>query len=124
MTTNHIDRLDPALIRPGRVDLMQLIDNASPFQIRYMFKKFYMHNYVNHSDSNNDRSHFNNNNNNNSNNSSIFSTNNETNNNGNNNSANNTVADISDSSSPLLIALQEELVEKIRVSRSCIEHVI
>ena len=123
MTTNHIDRLDPALIRPGRVDLMQLIDNASPFQIRYMFKKFYMHNYVNHSDSNNDRSHFNNNNNN-SNNSSIFSTNNETNNNGNNNSANNTVADISDSSSPLLIALQEELVEKIRVSRSCIEYVI
>ena len=123
MTTNHIDRLDPALIRPGRVDLMQLIDNASPFQIRYMFKKFYMHNYVNHSDSNNDRSHFNNNNNN-SNNSSIFSTNNETNNNGNNNRANNTVTDISDLSSPLLIALQEELVEKIRVSRSCIEHVI
>ena len=41
MTTNHIDRLDPALIRPGRVDLRVLIDNVSPGQARNLFLKFY-----------------------------------------------------------------------------------
>ena len=41
MTTNHIDRLDPALIRPGRVDLRILIDNVSPSQARKLFLKFY-----------------------------------------------------------------------------------
>lgn len=34
MTTNHIDRLDPALIRPGRVDYVQLVDNATDHQVR------------------------------------------------------------------------------------------
>lgn len=41
MTTNHLSRLDPALIRPGRVDYVQLIDDASDGQIRQLFLKFY-----------------------------------------------------------------------------------
>lgn len=41
MTTNHIERLDPALIRPGRVDLAELIDDASPIQARTLFTRFY-----------------------------------------------------------------------------------
>lgn len=41
MTTNHIERLDPALIRPGRVDVVQLIGDATDFQIRSLFKRFY-----------------------------------------------------------------------------------
>ncbi|XP_031551642.1 mitochondrial chaperone BCS1-like [Actinia tenebrosa] len=41
MTTNHIDRLDPALIRPGRVDLQLEISWASESQITRMFARFY-----------------------------------------------------------------------------------
>ena len=41
MTTNHIEKLDPALIRPGRVDLLVSIDNASPEQARRLFTRFY-----------------------------------------------------------------------------------
>ncbi|KAI0831259.1 BCS1 N terminal-domain-containing protein [Trametes gibbosa] len=41
MTTNHPERLDPALIRPGRVDLAMLIDDASPQQTRRLFERFY-----------------------------------------------------------------------------------
>ena len=41
MTTNHAEKLDPALIRPGRVDLMQLIDDATPEQARLLFDRFY-----------------------------------------------------------------------------------
>ncbi|KAF9113219.1 hypothetical protein BGX27_002011 [Mortierella sp. AM989] len=41
MTTNHIDVLDPALIRPGRVDLREYVGDATPIQIRKMFKRFY-----------------------------------------------------------------------------------
>jgi chaperone BCS1 len=41
MTTNYIDRLDPALIRPGRVDLIQLIGDATAHQIKAMLTKFY-----------------------------------------------------------------------------------
>ena len=41
MTTNHVDRLDPALIRPGRVDLSLLIDDASPAQAKELFTRFY-----------------------------------------------------------------------------------
>ncbi|KAL4077128.1 BCS1 N terminal-domain-containing protein [Scleroderma yunnanense] len=41
MTTNHIEKLDPALIRPGRVDLNVLVDDASPTQARTLFTRFY-----------------------------------------------------------------------------------
>lgn len=41
MTTNHIERLDPALIRPGRVDISELIDDADPHQARHLFVRFY-----------------------------------------------------------------------------------
>ncbi|TBU32454.1 BCS1 N terminal-domain-containing protein [Dichomitus squalens] len=41
MTTNHPERLDPALIRPGRVDLAALIDDATPKQARRLFERFY-----------------------------------------------------------------------------------
>ncbi|RWS01791.1 mitochondrial chaperone BCS1-like protein [Dinothrombium tinctorium] len=41
MTTNFIDRLEPALIRPGRVDVQQLIDYPSDEQVEAMFKHFY-----------------------------------------------------------------------------------
>ncbi|KAH8995383.1 mitochondrial chaperone BCS1 [Lactarius akahatsu] len=41
LTTNHIERLDPALIRPGRVDLAALIDDADPEQAKTLFTNFY-----------------------------------------------------------------------------------
>lgn len=41
MTTNHPERLDPALIRPGRVDYKECIDNATEEQARAMFLRFY-----------------------------------------------------------------------------------
>lgn len=41
MTTNHLERLDPALIRPGRVDLPVLIDDATPEQAKKLFTRFY-----------------------------------------------------------------------------------
>lgn len=41
MTTNHPEKLDPALIRPGRVDFKQCIDNATEYQVRQMFLRFY-----------------------------------------------------------------------------------
>merc|ERR1711915_634656 len=43
MTTNYVDRLDPALIRPGRVDRMQYIGHCSTHQLIEMFMKFYPH---------------------------------------------------------------------------------
>jgi mitochondrial chaperone BCS1 len=41
MTTNHLSQLDPALIRPGRVDNVHYIGDASPFQASALFRKFY-----------------------------------------------------------------------------------
>ena len=41
MTTNYIDRLDPALIRPGRVDNIQYIGHCTHYQLKEMFRKFY-----------------------------------------------------------------------------------
>lgn len=41
LTTNHIDRLDPALIRPGRVDMMVRIGEATKFQASEMWDRFY-----------------------------------------------------------------------------------
>ena len=41
MTTNHEERLDPALIRPGRVDMKELLGDASDYQIKEMFLRFY-----------------------------------------------------------------------------------
>ncbi len=41
MTTNHISKLDPALIRPGRVDMLQLLDDADAEQAERLFIRFY-----------------------------------------------------------------------------------
>lgn len=41
MTTNYIERLDPALIRPGRVDIIQYIGYCSQQQLKQMFSRFY-----------------------------------------------------------------------------------
>lgn len=41
MTTNHFDQLDPALIRPGRVDLQEFLDDAAGEQARRLYVKFY-----------------------------------------------------------------------------------
>ncbi|KAK1834870.1 P-loop containing nucleoside triphosphate hydrolase protein [Podospora conica] len=41
LTTNHIDRLDPALIRPGRVDMMVRIGEATRFQAAEMWDRYY-----------------------------------------------------------------------------------
>lgn len=41
MTTNYRDKLDPAMLRPGRVDREVVFSNASDEQKRRMFARFY-----------------------------------------------------------------------------------
>ncbi|RKO98036.1 hypothetical protein CXG81DRAFT_6660, partial [Caulochytrium protostelioides] len=41
MTTNHVDRLDPALVRPGRIDVTECLGPVDAFQAARMFHRFY-----------------------------------------------------------------------------------
>jgi chaperone BCS1 len=41
MTTNHPDKLDPALIRPGRADCHIAVSSPTPYQAAVMFGRFY-----------------------------------------------------------------------------------
>lgn len=41
ITTNHIETLDSALVRPGRVDYRQKLDYASSYQVSKLFSKFF-----------------------------------------------------------------------------------
>ncbi|CCD23814.1 bifunctional AAA family ATPase chaperone/translocase BCS1 NDAI_0C01530 [Naumovozyma dairenensis CBS 421] len=41
MTTNHREKLDPAILRPGRIDYQVLVGDATLYQIKHMFLKFY-----------------------------------------------------------------------------------
>ncbi|TKY89122.1 hypothetical protein EX895_001653 [Sporisorium graminicola] len=41
MTTNHIEKLDPALIRPGRVDLIAELGDAEREQVEELMTRFY-----------------------------------------------------------------------------------
>jgi ATP-dependent 26S proteasome regulatory subunit len=41
MTTNHRDRLDPALIRPGRVDYEEEFSTAAESQLRRLYARFF-----------------------------------------------------------------------------------
>lgn len=40
-TTNHPERLDPALVRPGRIDRRELVGHADRDQLRRMFVRFF-----------------------------------------------------------------------------------
>ncbi|GAU90022.1 hypothetical protein RvY_02502 [Ramazzottius varieornatus] len=41
LTTNYVDRLDPALLRPGRIDLSQHVGYATEYQLKKIFMRFY-----------------------------------------------------------------------------------
>ncbi len=41
LTTNHLEKLDPALVRPGRADAHFFLNNASQTQVQKMLERFY-----------------------------------------------------------------------------------
>ncbi len=41
LTTNHVERLDEALIRPGRVDMSVRLGEATEYQIEQLWDRFY-----------------------------------------------------------------------------------
>ena len=41
MTTNHLEKLDPALVRPGRCDVHLFVGHATRLQIARMLERFY-----------------------------------------------------------------------------------
>jgi len=41
ISSNHYDKLDPALIRPGRIDITLKLDYASRDIIRQMYERYY-----------------------------------------------------------------------------------
>lgn len=41
LTTNHVDRLDDALVRPGRVDMAVYLGEASQWQVEKLWDRFY-----------------------------------------------------------------------------------
>ena len=41
MTTNHVERLDPALVRPGRVDMREEFTYCTSEQLSRMYQRFY-----------------------------------------------------------------------------------
>lgn len=41
MTTNHVEKLDPALIRPGRIDMRIDLPNATTYQVKKMYERFF-----------------------------------------------------------------------------------
>lgn len=41
MTTNHREKLDPALVRPGRADLHLLLDDATDDQVARLYRRFW-----------------------------------------------------------------------------------
>lgn len=41
MTTNHREKLDPALLRPGRADMHVELNMASESQMKGLFRKFF-----------------------------------------------------------------------------------
>ena len=41
LTTNHVERLDDALVRPGRVDMTIRLGDASQYQVEMLWDRFY-----------------------------------------------------------------------------------
>ena len=41
MTTNHVERLDAALVRPGRVDVSTEVGHAAPEQAARLYARFF-----------------------------------------------------------------------------------
>ena len=41
LTTNHVERLDPALVRPGRVDMTVRLGEVTRYQVSCLWDRFY-----------------------------------------------------------------------------------